>query len=254
MWKERFGNPLVDAETFKINKNSYLTEIGRKPRTIKEIEGQYMGVIFFKPSGWKKIRGLISKHRFLIDLSITELLSFAIRNNIKIKAIKYDNLFYEIDTNTDLKVMRKKLKNETKHKYNIKKKNYIILDFGTATTFDVIIKNNYYGGIIAPGINLSIKSLKNNASLIPNFTLQKVRKVIGKNTLSALRSGFFWGYTGLINNIIKLIKIETKKNFKIIATGGYSHLFKSSLDYKVSIDKDITIKGCLLYTSPSPRD
>jgi len=123
--------------------------------------------------------------------------------------------------------------------------NYIIIDFGTATTFDVIIKNNYYGGIIAPGINLSIKSLKNNASLIPNFTLQKVRKVIGKNTLSALRSGFFWGYTGLINNIIKLIKIETKKNFKIIATGGYSHLFKSSLDYKVSIDKDITIKGLI---------
>ena len=123
--------------------------------------------------------------------------------------------------------------------------NYIIIDFGTATTFDVIIKNNYYGGIIAPGINLSIKSLKNNASLIPNFTLQRVKKVIGKNTLSALRSGFFWGYTGLINNIIKLIKTETKKNFKIIATGGYSHLFKSSLDYKVSIDKDITIKGLI---------
>ena len=123
--------------------------------------------------------------------------------------------------------------------------NYIIIDFGTATTFDVIIKNNYYGGIIAPGINLSIKSLKNNASLIPNFTLQRVKKVIGKNTLSALRSGFFWGYTGLINNIIKLIKIETKKNFKIIVTGGYSHLFKSSLDYKVSIDKDITIKGLI---------
>tara|TARA_A100001011_G_scaffold148072_1_gene156150 strand:- start:917 stop:1648 length:732 start_codon:yes stop_codon:yes gene_type:complete len=123
--------------------------------------------------------------------------------------------------------------------------NYIIIDFGTATTFDVIIKNNYFGGIIAPGINLSIKSLENNASLIPNFTLQKVKKVIGKNTLSALRSGFFWGYTGLINNIIKLIKTETKKNFKIIATGGYSHLFKSSLDYKVSIDKDITIKGLI---------
>ena len=127
--------------------------------------------------------------------------------------------------------------------------NYIIIDFGTATTFDVIIKNNYYGGIIAPGINLSIKSLENNASLIPNFTLQKVKKVIGKNTLSALRSGFFWGYTGLINNIIKLIKIETKKNFKIIATGGYSHLFKSSLDYKVSIDKDITIKGLIKITN-----
>ena len=127
--------------------------------------------------------------------------------------------------------------------------NYIIIDFGTATTFDVIIKNSYYGGIIAPGINLSIKSLESNASLIPYFTLQKVKKVIGKNTLSALRSGFFWGYTGLINNIIKLIKIETKKNFKIIATGGYAHLFKSSLDYKVSIDKDITIKGLIKITN-----
>jgi len=111
LWKKRFEDPLVDAETFRINKNSYLTEIGGMPRTIKEIEGQYMGVIFFKPSGWKKIRHLISKHRFLIELSVTELLSFAIKNNIKIKAIKYDNLFYEIDTNTDLKVMRKKLKN-----------------------------------------------------------------------------------------------------------------------------------------------
>ena len=123
--------------------------------------------------------------------------------------------------------------------------NYIIIDFGTATTFDVIIKNTYYGGIIAPGINLSIKSLENNASLIPNFTLKKVKKVIGNNTLSALRSGFFWGYTGLINNIIKLIKFETKKKFKVILTGGYSHLFKSSLNFKVSIDKDITIKGLI---------
>ncbi len=123
--------------------------------------------------------------------------------------------------------------------------NYIIIDLGTATTFDVIIKNVYYGGVIAPGINLSARSLENNASLIPNFTLKKVQKVIGNNTLSALRSGFFWGYTGLINNIIKLIKFETKKNFTIIATGGYSHLFKSSLDYRVSIDKDITIKGLI---------
>ena len=125
------------------------------------------------------------------------------------------------------------------------KTNYIIIDFGTATTFDVIIKDTYYGGVIAPGINLSIKSLEKNASLIPIFTIKKVKKVIGKSTLSALRSGFFWGYTGLINNIIKLIKFETKKNFKIIATGGYSHLFNSSLNYKVSIDKDVTINGLI---------
>ena len=87
------------------------------------------------------------------------------------------------------------------------KNNFIILDFGTATTFDVVTKNGIYnGGIIAPGINLSIKSLIKSADQIPKFKLKKHKKIIGKNTLEALRSGFYWGYIGLINNII--FKIE----------------------------------------------
>ena len=126
-----------------------------------------------------------------------------------------------------------------------KKNNYIILDFGTATTFDVLIKNTYLGGIIAPGIKLSLNTLSDKATLIPKVELKKINKVIGNNTISAVRSGFFWGYAALIDNIIKLIKKETGKSFKVILTGGFSDLFKNSIKTKVVQNKDITFKGLI---------
>jgi len=125
------------------------------------------------------------------------------------------------------------------------KNNFIILDFGTATTFDVLIKNTYYGGIIAPGVRLSLNTLSDKATLIPKINLKKINKVIGKNTISAVRSGFFWGYSGLIDNIINLIKKETGKSFKVIITGGFSNLFKKSIKTKVTHNQDITIKGLI---------
>ncbi|MDB2354239.1 type III pantothenate kinase [Candidatus Pelagibacter bacterium] len=125
------------------------------------------------------------------------------------------------------------------------KKNYIILDFGTATTFDVLVKKNYYGGVIAPGVKLSLKTLSDKASLIPNINLKKPKKVIGQNTINAVRSGFFWGYAGLIDNIVNLIKKETKMSFEIIITGGFSNLFKKSIKAKVTLNKDITINGLI---------
>ncbi len=126
-----------------------------------------------------------------------------------------------------------------------KNKNFIILDFGTATTFDVLIGNNYKGGIISPGIKLSLNTLSDKASLIPKINLKKMSKVIGKDTKSAVRSGFFWGYAGLIDNIINLINKETKKSFKIIITGGFSKLFKNSIKTKAKQDFDITINGLI---------
>ena len=74
---------------------------------------------------------------------------------------------------------------------------------------------------------------------------QKINKVVARNTISSVRSGFFWGYVGLINNIIELIMKETKKSFKIVLTGGFSSLFVNSLRFKVIIDKDITLKGLI---------
>ena len=130
--------------------------------------------------------------------------------------------------------------------YKRYKSNCIVLDFGTATTFDVVTKSGIYnGGIIAPGVNLSIKSLTNSADQIPNFHIKKQKKIIGKNTLEALRSGFYWGYSGLINNIILKIEKETKKKYKIIFTGGYAELFKTSIIRPFEIDKNITIKGII---------
>ena len=125
------------------------------------------------------------------------------------------------------------------------KNNYVIVDFGTATTFDVVIKNNYLGGIIAPGVNLSLNTLISKASLIPSLTLTSVNKVLGKNTKSAVKSGFYWGYAGLIDNVIKKIIDQTNNKYKIIFTGGLSHLFKKTIDVKVKIDRDLTIKGLL---------
>ena len=125
------------------------------------------------------------------------------------------------------------------------KNNFIILDFGTATTFDVVIKNSYKGGVIAPGIKLSLNTLSDKATLIPKINLKKINKIVGKNTITAVRSGFFWGYSGLIDNIIGLIKSENKKNFNTIITGGLSNLFKSSIKTKVKQNKDITVKGLI---------
>ena len=130
--------------------------------------------------------------------------------------------------------------------YQKYKTNCIILDFGTATTFDVVTKNGVYnGGIIAPGVNLSLKSLISTADQIPSFSLKKHKKIIGKNTIGALRSGFYWGYIGLINNIILRIEKETKKKYKIIFTGGYADLFKRSIARPFVVEKNITIKGII---------
>ena len=125
------------------------------------------------------------------------------------------------------------------------KNNFIVLDFGTATTFDVLIKNIYFGGIIAPGVRLSLNTLSDKATLIPKIDLKKIKNVIGSDTISAVRSGFFWGYAGLIDNIINLIKKETRKSFKVIITGGFSNLFKNSIKTKVNHNKDITINGLI---------
>ena len=125
------------------------------------------------------------------------------------------------------------------------KDNFIILDFGTATTFDVVTKKVYKGGIIAPGIKISLSTLSDKATLIPKINLKKINKVIGIDTISAVRSGFFWGYAGLIDNIVNLIKKETNKSFKLVITGGFSDLFKRSIKTKLIQNKDITIKGLI---------
>ena len=122
-------------------------------------------------------------------------------------------------------------------------KNCLIIDFGTATTFDIVKNGIYEGGAIAPGVKLSIKNLSHSTALLPMFDLKKKQKSYGKNTKDALNAGFIWGYEGLINNIINKITKNWKTKYKIILTGGYANLFKKIIKRRTIIDQNITIKG-----------
>ena len=124
-----------------------------------------------------------------------------------------------------------------------KLKNCLVLDFGTATTFDVIKNGVYEGGVIAPGVKLSIKNLSQATALLPTINLRSNQKNYGKNTIEALNAGFVWGYEGLINNIINKIISKNKIKYKIILTGGYANFFKKMIKRNVKVDQDITVKG-----------
>ena len=124
-----------------------------------------------------------------------------------------------------------------------KYKNCLIIDFGTATTFDIVKNGTYEGGVIAPGVKLSIKNLSQSTALLPKFDLTYKQNSYGKNTRDALNAGFVWGYEGLINNIIYKIISRSKIKYKILLTGGYANFFNKMIKKKVAIDQDITIKG-----------
>jgi type III pantothenate kinase len=125
----------------------------------------------------------------------------------------------------------------------------VILDFGTATTFDVIDgKGDYLGGVIAPGINLSIDALHRAAAKLPEIAVERPSKVIGTNTVMAMQSGVYWGYVGLIEGIVAKIRAEFKKPVKIISTGGLSPLFAKATPIIDVLEPDLTIHGLkLLY-------
>ena len=121
--------------------------------------------------------------------------------------------------------------------------NCLIIDFGTATTFDIVKNGIYEGGVIAPGVKLSIKNLNQSTALLPMFVLKNNQKSYGKNTKDALNAGFIWGYEGLVNNIISKITSNWKMNYKIILTGGYANLFKKIIKRKTLVDQNITVNG-----------
>ena len=125
----------------------------------------------------------------------------------------------------------------------------IIIDFGTATTFDIVGKDgSYNGGIIAPGINLSLEALYLAAAKLPKVSLKplidKDSTIIGKNTISAMESGIFWGYVSMIEGlIIKIKSVKKFSDYNVVATGGLSNLFKKSLKSIDIIIDDLTLIG-----------
>ena len=120
----------------------------------------------------------------------------------------------------------------------------ILLDFGTATTFDVVDGDGAYaGGVIAPGVNLSAEALYQAASKLPRIDIAKPAHVIGSDTVPAMQSGMYWGYVGLIEGICHRIKAELGRGMTVVATGGLSGLFAKGTDVIDHTDPDLTMRG-----------
>ena len=120
----------------------------------------------------------------------------------------------------------------------------IVVDFGTATTFDVVAADGaYIGGVIAPGVNLSLEALHNAAAALPHVDIAKPQKVIGTNTVACIQSGVFWGYVGMVREVCERIKAERERPMKIIATGGLAPLFQQSVQLFDTFEEDLTMHG-----------
>ena len=126
----------------------------------------------------------------------------------------------------------------------------IIVDFGTATTFDVVSEQgDYEGGVIAPGANLSAEALHRGAAMLPRVAVTRTQTIIGKDTVPAMQSGLYWGYIGLIEGIVGRIKTEHGGPMTVIATGGLAKVFFKQTPVIDHLDPDLTIRGLIaIYT------
>ncbi|MBU0723567.1 MAG: type III pantothenate kinase [Alphaproteobacteria bacterium] len=123
----------------------------------------------------------------------------------------------------------------------------IVVDFGTATTFDVVdADGNYCGGVIAPGINLSIEALRMAAALLPRVAVRRPEKVIGSTTVGCFESGIFWGYISLIEGLVARIRAEFGQPMKVVATGGLVPVFADATDIFDHLDQDLTMRGLVI--------
>ncbi|WP_439155613.1 type III pantothenate kinase [Yoonia sp.] len=122
--------------------------------------------------------------------------------------------------------------------------NLIVVDFGTATTFDVVdVDGAYVGGVIAPGVNLSLEALHNAAAALPHVDITKPQQVVGTNTVACMQSGIFWGYIGLVREICDRIKAERGMPMLVVSTGGLAPLFQQSEPLFDAFEDDLTIHG-----------
>ncbi len=122
----------------------------------------------------------------------------------------------------------------------------LLIDSGTATTFDVVAADGAFeGGLIAPGINLSLHALHEAAAKLPRIAIQKPERVIGKDTVQAMQSGVFWGYIALIEGLVDRIKAEWGAPLTVIGTGGVASLFEGATTSIDRFDPDLTIRGLL---------
>jgi len=129
----------------------------------------------------------------------------------------------------------------------------VVIDFGTATTFDVVDRDgSYMGGVIAPGINLSIEALHKAAARLPRIGIGRPQAVIGRSTVPAMQSGIYWGYVGLIEGLVARIQAEWDAPLKVVATGGLAPLLAEGTTIIKVIDPDLTLDGLRLLADRNP--
>ena len=209
-------------ETTKMYKKNILKKV------IKKSSNKDLNTIFLFSSVVPRIFRDIKERFKLTKYKILEIKDLNLKKIIKINVKNRNQIGSDRIANA---IIAKKFEN------------CLVLDFGTATTFDVIKNGVYEGGVISPGVKLSISNLSKAAAMLPEINLNSNLKGYGKNTKEALNAGFVWGYEGLINNIINKIIPKNKKKYKILLTGGYAKFFKKMIKKKSTVDQDITIKG-----------
>jgi type III pantothenate kinase len=120
----------------------------------------------------------------------------------------------------------------------------IVIDFGTATTLDVVgDSGSYEGGVIAPGVVLSLEALERAAAKLPRIAVEKPGRVVGKGTVAAMRSGVYWGYVAMLEGLVARVKEETGEPMTVVATGGLAPLFHDATDVIDIVDSDLTLYG-----------
>jgi len=200
---------------------------------------------FFK-SNKKLINNL--KDRFCILSSVVPSLNLIFKNifqknKFKFYVINPKKIPFRDSINYNLNQIGSDRIANYAYVYSRKIKNCIIVDFGTATTFDVIKNNKYSGGLIFPGINLSMDTLLKNAELLKNSKIAKSNKIVNKNTSASIQSGFYFGYLHAVNGILKQIINDNNFKPKVYITGGLGKIFKDKIIYKPIYKEYLTLEG-----------
>lgn len=216
----------------------------------KRSEDEY-GVMLFNFIEFAKLRGkLDSAIISSVVLSLTEKFKSAIENYLKIPVI---NLTHKTKTGIILdldkpeEVGPDRIANAAAV-FHLYKKTAIVVDFGTATTFDVVLDNGkFLGGVIAPGIGIGAKALSNFTSRLPKVKIEAPANTIGKNTIDAILSGLVSGHAAMIDGIVDRIEKELNEPAMLILTGGYSEIVVERMSHKFDLlDRNLTLEGLRL--------
>ncbi len=222
-------------------------------RTADEYASFLQGLFVDKKLGWKDIDDVIICS--VVPDSDFHIKGFC-RDYLKKKPVMVgaDNVNIGIDLDRPEEIGADRLVNAVAVR-EFYKTPAIVIDFGTATTFDVVDKKGRYaGGAIAPGIHLSIEALHRAAAKLPRVAVKKPARAIGKNTVEAIQSGIFWGYIGLIEGVVEKLSKELGAKPYVLATGGLAPLFAPHTKSINHVDDELTLKGLLLIHQESKNE